>query len=165
MTSITRVLRLAAPAALAFLIAAPSALAVSPFTEFKCDNPAFAYEDLEDAVFFSALGYTGAYDEKDCKKLCKDLENICKKNAKNREQCVKDDDKAYYSALKDKCKIENSDKSDRKACQDDVKADEKSDKDDLKELKRAAKDNCREAFGKDSTCVADCGTQSFPFYD
>ena len=164
MTTIRKVLRLAAPAALALVIGAPSALAFSFISEFKCDLPSSAAEDLAGAVEVSNAFFTGGVlDEKECEKLCKDLEQTCNKNASSREKCIKDDDKFFFAAQRDLCKIFNEEKDAQKACEDDVKADEKECKDDLKLERDAAKGNCDEAFGKDSSCVSACLDGSFPF--
>ena len=167
MTSIKRVLRLAAPAALALAVAAPSALATSVFSEVKCDFPSSAASDLDFGINFSSVGNTFTYEEKDCEKLCKDLTKLCESNAKIREKCIKTDDKAFFSILKDQCKINFPDDNEaRKVCEDDVKQDEDECKDDLKDEKGFGKENCRNAFGKDSTCVDDClDPTSFPFFD
>ena len=162
----SRTLLLAAPAALALLIGAPPALAISTFSDFKCDDPTTADNNLNTAVNVSNVGFTGNHDEKDCKKLCSELQKVCESNAKSREKCIKTDDKAFFSALKDRCKINNpEDKDAEKACEDDVKIDEDECKDDLKAAKDQAKTDCDNAFGKDSTCESDCDIQAFPFFD
>jgi len=165
MITIQKVLRLAAPAALALLIGAPPAFAISPVAELKCEFPSSAANDLANAVENSNEFFTGfVLDEKECEKLCKDLEQTCGKNASSREKCIKDDDKFFFNAQDDICKAQFSeDKDAEKACRDFWKAEEKDCKDDLKLERDDAKVNCEEQFGKDSSCAEACEVGAFPF--
>jgi len=166
MTTIQRVLALAAPAALVLSIGASPVLAVTPFGEIKCDPPAGAESDLELAVFNSSAGATGNFEEKDCRKLCGELKKLCDANARSREQCIKADDKAYFGILKDACGINSPDDNEpRKTCEKQLEVDVKQSQHELKELEEDAKDACDDSFGKFSECEAECLDQAFPFHN
>ena len=154
MKSLHRALLLAASALLVSVLASP-ALAISEFSMYKCDEPSDADDDTYDYFADNPLS-TDNLDERDCERLCKDLQKICEKNVANRVKCVKADDKFWFNLQDKLCDLNNELSDDRKSCKNSVKAQREFCKEELRSEAEDGDADCENSFGRDSSCPGDC---------